>query len=170
LAPQLNTVGAKRLRTILTVDYRGPLLVLVSLATFLLAAKSHGRQIRLERERAGFHHVVFGGSNPSFVEQLWRRDRLHYWPTFALVFFVVALARWKGLGPDGFGDTAWALWFLPFVSAFSFAGLWSLTHFAGTRAENPEFTDAAVRTSALIWPLVFSGVVVALRLFFVRVS
>ena len=147
------------------MDLKVPVLVLVSIATFLLAAKSHGRQIRLERERAGYHQVVFGGSNPAFVEQLWRRDRLHYWPTFALAALAVLFLRWRGVGPEGFGYTAWALWFVPFVSAFSVAGLFSLFELWSTRAANPDFTAAALRTSALLWPLVLGGAAAALRLF-----
>lgn len=150
------------------MDLRVPLLALVSIATFLLAAKSHGRQVRLERERAGFHTVVFGGSNPSFVEQVWRKDRWRYWPTFALTALAVLLLRWRGFGGDGFGSTAFALWFFPFATAFAVAGLWSLVDFAGTRAENAELTDAALRISAALWPLVLAGYAVVAKLFWWR--
>lgn len=54
-------------------------------ATFLAAAKSHGRQLRLERELAGYWEVVFGGHNPAFVEALWRRDRVWFWSLAAAV-------------------------------------------------------------------------------------
>jgi hypothetical protein len=67
---------------------------LLTAPLFLLAAKAHGRQVRLERENAGYHDITFGGSrdrsrgedvpqhvrtNPPFVEALWRRDRTSFW-------------------------------------------------------------------------------------------
>ena len=51
-------------------------LAAASLAAFLTAAKSHGRQVRLERELAGVWEVVFGGSNPPAVVAIWRTDRI----------------------------------------------------------------------------------------------
>lgn len=62
----------------------------LSIATFLLAAKSHGRQIRLERELEGHDAVVFGGTNPPFVEALWRKDRALYWRVFPIAAGVPA--------------------------------------------------------------------------------
>jgi hypothetical protein len=121
-------------------------LAIVAIATFLLAAKSHGRQVRLERERAGYHQVVFGGSNPAFVEALWRRDRLRYWPTFALVFAAVAIARWLAVGPGGAGFSVFALGFFPFAAAFTFAGLWQL---AANVSDLP--------SSCWLWLLVVAG-------------
>src|SRR5262249_34883511 len=62
-------------------------LVVVSGAAFLLAAKIHGRQLRLEREAHGVRSVVFGGRNPPVVEAIWRAERLRFWtlaPTLAL--------------------------------------------------------------------------------------
>jgi len=56
----------------------------LSLALFFLAAKTHGRQIRLERELEGYPEVTFGGDNPPWVVALWRRDRIFYWSTFAV--------------------------------------------------------------------------------------
>jgi hypothetical protein len=147
------------------VDVRIPLLVLISLATFLLAAKSHGRQVRLERERAGFHSVVFGGHNPDFVEALWKRDRWRYWPTFFAVAALVLGLRARGIGLEGTGLTVWALWFFPFAAAFTVAGLWSLVDFARSRAVDPAFTDAALRQSALLWPAVLAGIAAAVGLF-----
>ena len=54
------------------------LLVALSLASFLAAAKTHGRQLRLERELAGYLHVTFGGKNPAWVEGLWQRERMYF--------------------------------------------------------------------------------------------
>ena len=60
--------------------WSGRWVVLVfGVATFLVAAKTHGRQLRLERELAGYWHVTFGAQNPAFVEALWRRERILYW-------------------------------------------------------------------------------------------
>lgn len=80
--------------------------LLLSVGTMLLAAKAHGRQVRLEREQMGIHHVEFGGTNPPEVEALWRRDRRRFWPTTALAFF--ALAAWAYAADVGF--PAPALW------------------------------------------------------------
>ena len=59
----------------------------LGVATFLAAAKTHGRQIRLERELAGYWDVTFGAQNPPFVEALWRRERLLYWTIVVVVAF-----------------------------------------------------------------------------------
>ncbi len=55
--------------------------VLLSLGvvTFLVAAKAHGRQLRLERELMGYWRVSFGGLNPPWVDALWRRERFAFW-------------------------------------------------------------------------------------------
>jgi hypothetical protein len=129
------------------------LLVLgASVVAFLLAAKAHGRQLRLERELQGYHHVVFGGTNPPFVEALWRADRVRYWSIAVGVALGVlglyALARaqgwaWPFLG-GGSGSVAWlVVWGSP-VAAFLTSGLWSLTRFLHAVSERPEGTvDAA---------------------------
>ncbi len=41
--------------------------VLGIVAVFLLAAKAHGYQLRLERQLMGYPEVVFGGSNPAWA-------------------------------------------------------------------------------------------------------
>lgn len=109
----------------------------VSGVTFLLAAKAHGRQLRLERELEGYRRVVFGGANPPFVETLWRLDRVRYWSIvmgLALaVLGLFALARAQGWGwpflGGGVGSVAWlVMWGAP-VAAFLMCGVWSLTRF-----------------------------------------
>jgi hypothetical protein len=52
---------------------------------FLLTAKLHGRQLRLEREQAGVMRVSFGrgAQNDPFVVTLWRRERFIFWPAAA---------------------------------------------------------------------------------------
>lgn len=135
---------------------RTPLLLALSVAAFLLAAKSHGRQVRLERERAGHYEVVFGGTNPPFVEALWRRDRIRFWTTAALVFAAIAALlglRASGVTPPfggGRGGVAWMLLFLPMVTGFFVCGVASLVGFVATRAMDPEFTSATL-TGSLGW-------------------
>lgn len=53
---------------------------------FLVAAKAHGRQLRLEREKAGVLRVSFGrgSQNEPFVVALWRRERVIFWPAAAV--------------------------------------------------------------------------------------
>jgi hypothetical protein len=106
-----------------------------SLTAFFVAAKSHGRQLRLERELAGFDRVTFGGTNPPYVESLWRNDRVHYWRTFPvlLTFFLAGLivSRSSSISlpfPDETRESqllAWAalsfLW--AFVWSFTLVGL-----------------------------------------------
>jgi hypothetical protein len=68
------------------------LIIIVSIALFIGAAAWHGRQLRLERERAGYMHVTFGASdNPQFVEELWRAERVRFWG-LTLVLAVAAIA------------------------------------------------------------------------------
>lgn len=89
----------------------------------MAAAKAHGRQVRLEREAAGYHSVQFGGTNAEFVERLWRRDRVRFWS------FVLPAA----LALGGAAWLAWREWPLALLASllwaptlgFFFAGLWS---------------------------------------------
>jgi hypothetical protein len=57
------------------------LLVVLTIGLLLVAAKAHGRQVRLHRELHGHLRVEFGGENDPFVEALWRRDRIRFWAT-----------------------------------------------------------------------------------------
>jgi hypothetical protein len=66
------------------------LVIAGSVATYLLAAKAHGHQLRLERELAGHFEVVFGGNNPPFVEGLWARERVIYWSIAASLVLLAA--------------------------------------------------------------------------------
>lgn len=73
----------------------GPLLAAApAVAALLVAAKAHGRQVRLLRERAGHFEVTFGGSNPPFVEALWRADRIRFWSTVPLAAAALGGAAW----------------------------------------------------------------------------
>jgi hypothetical protein len=96
-------------------------------AAFLAAAKAHGRQLRLERELAGFWRVVFGGRNPPFVTALWKRDRILLWIAAAaglilLSAYAVLAVRlqWRIPLMDGMGRLCgWGL--------VTVAGLWSIS-------------------------------------------
>ena len=70
------------------------LTLVIGAGAFLAAAKAHGRQLRIERELAGYFQVRFGGQNPEWVEALWRRERAYFWST-AVVLGLLSLAfRW----------------------------------------------------------------------------
>jgi hypothetical protein len=99
---------------------RTAILVIFSAALFLLAAKAHGRELRLEREAAGFHHIVFGApDNPPFVEALWHQERVRFW-TATVVLALIAGFRLLAKGaPGGLS----ALVVLTWVPAVSFLGL-----------------------------------------------
>ena len=150
------------------------IVLVLSVVTFLVAAKTHGRQVRLERERAGHTQVVFGGQNPPFVEALWKRDRIRFWTTAAIVFALAAALVFAGssLGlprPLGGGTlgAAWTMLFLPLVTGFVVCGTASLAGFIATRAVDPRFTTEALPGSAVWWSLVLATlaptVVLALR-------
>jgi hypothetical protein len=117
------------------------LVVALGAATFLAAAKAHGRQLRLERELAGYWHVTFGAQNPAFVEALWRRERLLYWSCAAVV--AIATVGFRVLAPrfawslpvDGTqaGRSVIGVLFLhvlvPLIGAFIVTGLSSVFRF-----------------------------------------
>lgn len=97
------------------------LAALVGVPALLVAAKAHGRQVRLEREAAGYHSVEFGGSNPEFVERLWRRDRIRFWSIVPLVAIVLGGALFFALRSWALVFVAALLW-APIVGFF-YAGL-----------------------------------------------
>lgn len=69
-------------------------LFLFASALFLAAAKTHGRQVRLERELEGHDKIDFRRQvqNPEFVEALWKRDRHGYWLTAGIAAILLAAA------------------------------------------------------------------------------
>jgi len=82
-----------------------------SLATFLLAAKAHGRELRLEREAAGILRVVFGGDNPAFVDALWAAERLRFWiatPLLSLTLAVALVIAGASRSTIAFASLLWA--------------------------------------------------------------
>ncbi len=87
------------------------LIALLSVVLFLLAAKTHGRHLRLERELAGHLHVTFGGNNPPWVEALWRAERWRFWGvtlSLALPLLVVLLVRRRDVGLAVIAMLLWA--------------------------------------------------------------
>jgi len=62
-----------------------------ALLYFFVSAKTHGRQIRLERELVGIDNVDVRRETPNhpWVEELWRKDRVHYWTRAGLVFILL---------------------------------------------------------------------------------
>jgi hypothetical protein len=148
------------------------LLVLgIGIGTFLAAAKAHGRQLRLERELAGYFEVVFSGRNPDFVENLWRRERWAFWSIAATVAAITLTLR--VLGPK----RGWALPFeraareasisgilllhavVPMVVAFTATGLSSFVRYL--IANDPPAEAAAVWGSAGWWLLTLAMVAAA---------
>lgn len=125
--------------------------LILSLATMLLAAKAHGRQLRLEREQMGIHHVEFGGTNPPEVEALWRRDRRRFWPTTAVAF--LALAAWAYAAD--LGAPAPALWRSDptFGGSLLVLPLWAMTvGFVATGLRSlAALRDAAGRRASYAW-------------------
>src|SRR5215468_10700283 len=104
-------------------------LLVASAGLFLLAAKAHGRELRLERQAAGVAHVVFGGQNPPIVESLWRSERARFWvatPILAAGLAALLLARGAGAGRISLAALAWA----PSIS-FTALGAWSFLRAGG---------------------------------------
>lgn len=140
-------------------------LVGLGLALFLVAAKAHGRQVRLERELAGYWSVIFGGQNPPFVEALWRRERWVFWSlAAAFALLTVGYRLVARIKPAGGVPGALALHVVvPFILGFVAAGLLSLLRFAsevraGEVAPGPrpeDWLSHAAWGSAAWWLLTF---------------
>lgn len=104
-------------------------LLLVGAVSFVVAAKVHGRQIRLERELAGTWSVEFGRSNGPLVDALWSRERWLFWGSlFALVVLSIA-ARAVTVGPRTWPDAVVWHFFAPFDVAFTLTAALSLGRF-----------------------------------------
>ena len=56
---------------------------------FLSAAKSHGRQHRLERELEGHWQVSFTSENHPWVERFWFQQRIVYWSMATITAIVL---------------------------------------------------------------------------------
>ena len=100
------------------------LAAVATVALILVAAKAHGRQVRLEREQQGVFAVDFRRDNPPAVEAIWRTDRRVFWPTFAvaaaagLVMVLFLALRPADLVLGSSFVLAWA-----FATSFIVAGL-----------------------------------------------
>lgn len=132
--------------------------VLSSVALLLVAAKAHGRQVRLEREQKGVFHVDFRRSNPAAVEAIWRRDRLTFWPALAAFALAGAAAAFALAGNPS--EAAWPVtlalgW--AFAGAFTAAGLASWVRLS-LRKEGPLPWRKRAQQGSVAWWL---GVAVA---------
>lgn len=152
-------------------DPAGALLSLAaSFILLLLAAKAHGRQVRLERETRGYHRVDFTADNSPWVEALWARDRRTYWGTAGLAAVGLLAARFGpwgaplplplGAPADAWVDAALVLAWAGFA-AFTVAGLASLARLlreAPARARTDEsWASAALGGSAFWWAINLGG-------------
>jgi hypothetical protein len=119
-----------------------------SLATFILAAKAHGRELRLEREAAGILRVVFGGDNPPFVDALWAAERLRFWvatPLLSLTLAVTLVIAGASRSTIAFASLSWA----PTVT-FMVLGLCSILRAGG-------WERGGLGGSVAWWSLVVGG-------------
>jgi hypothetical protein len=140
----------------------GWLVLGLSLVMFVAAAKTHGRQLRTERQLAGHASVTFGAANHPWVEALWRRDRWIFWSTAALFAVAAAIVS----ASVGFSPS-WAVTLLLWSATAGFlaAGLRSLASlFSASRLEQPPVPSALLWGSAAWWSLtlVLIGIVAAL--------
>ena len=128
--------------------------IAAAVALILVAAKAHGRQLRIERTQAGYPTADFRGPSEPFVESLWRTDRIGFWTLFvalaaAGLFWSLAVG---GLGTASFLgrfplSLAWA-----FAGAFFVMGVQSLWRLADK--DEAGWTSNAIGTSFLWWTLV----------------
>ena len=133
------------------------MLVGLGAATFLVAAKAHGRQLRLERELAGHFQVIFGARNDPFVEALWRRERWIFWGVALSV--ALATAAWRAAGwrlplEGGVAGGAVLHVLVPTTIAFVAGGLLSaarLAESARTHAAPSEAWRAAAQWGSTGW-------------------
>lgn len=112
------------------MDVPAVALVVGTLGLVLVAAKAHGRQVRVEREAHGYHDVEFGGANPPFVEALWRKDRLLFWPSF-VVLALPAVAHFWVRRDAGFPAAVAVALGAAFSAAFVVCGMRSLLRARG---------------------------------------
>lgn len=140
-------------------------LVAGSLLLFLVAAKNHGRHIRLERQLAGHWEVSFGRANPAWVEALWQRDRMVYWSiaiglaVLGSIYVVLARRRQWPMPPRSAPGWSWwsallpvIVW--PLVVAFVTCAAASLTRFLVAlpgAGEGPDATGRADWIAPALW-------------------
>jgi len=115
------------------------LFILLILA-FLSAAKSHGRQHRLERELEGHWKVSFTSENHPWVERFWFRQRVLYWSIASVTAILMIALRNRFLFDKGKGQ--WILFGLftigaSMIVAFVATGLLSWARIASKLFRNP---------------------------------
>lgn len=136
-----------------------------TLLLVLLGAKAHGRQIRIEREQQGHWKVDFRASdNPSFVLDLWRKDRIVFWTVFASGCIAAAGASLADDGVAGLGRAGSALVWLgwAFAASFCFAGLLSLNRLLHRDRGEPKWLRKVRWESVGWWTLVAVAIGVAM--------
>lgn len=137
------------------------MVVVGSVAAFLVASKAHGRQLRLERQLAGYWQVRFGAPNEPWVEALWQRERLLFWSiTAALIAaaaaYLLAAPRFGWPLPLARrGERSWwggvpfvGIW--PFVVGFTVTGLLSFKRFL-TATSHDDWVRPALWGSVAWW-------------------
>jgi hypothetical protein len=144
------------------------LVFVASIALLILAAKSHGRQLRLERELEGHTQVSFVAPNHPWVEALWTKDRERFtraYPTLILLFAAYAFAAYRMAMPLPFpggapAARAWSLLVLGLpwgvILALTGLGMLSLKRFTTAIAQAsvpPSSTAGALWASASFWVL-----------------
>lgn len=127
-----------------------------SVILVLAAAKAHGRQVRIARERLGVTAVDFRGDNGPVVEAIWRRDRLQFWAgaiTAAVLLVGGVLA--------GIVLQSWMAWaavlialVLAFACGFVVAGLLAWAGQVLPRPGDPDWMPRAHAASFGWWTLV----------------
>jgi hypothetical protein len=133
----------------------------VGVATFLAAAKAHGRQLRLERELAGVWQVDFRAVQPEVVAAIWNRERRIYWSIAAGTALLAAAVRFAGPrlgwawpeGARGFAGGLVAHVGVPMTIAFVITGALSVLRLLDARGSAPsaEWLDAAAWGSVGWW-------------------
>lgn len=141
--------------------------VLLVTAWIFLAAKAHGRQVRLEREQQGVFHVEFGGKNPASVERIWAQDRRIFWPTFgALVVGTLALAAlgwfFTGIAPADLGWRLAVLLAVDFAAAFTVSGVASWVRLTRLKQGPVPWRQRAQRGSVGWWLAVHAAAALTL--------
>jgi len=138
----------------------------LAVTTFLVAAKAHGRQLRLERELAGFFNVTFRARNPDWVEAFWSRERLFFWILAAVLFAITIGIRtlasrfdvpfaevWLAASPSWAGALVLHV-ILPLVGAFMGTGLVSFARAAlSSRAFEANQVNTVLWGSLFWWGL-----------------
>jgi hypothetical protein len=95
----------------------------VSAVLFLVAAKAHGRELRLEREAHGIELASFRSASPA-VQALWSAERARFWSFFVpLAIGLVALSFRLDLGHvnGALSALAWAG-----AGAYLASGVWAI--------------------------------------------